>query len=127
MTAERRVQFGHSDSERLVLGNFKWGDGSYTLDADVRVGSFKGAVSVYGFEHELTNLHEALLGISSSLSGEVNFENLEGQLNIRCAIGTTGTVHFEVVLTDYPNRIECSFNTDPTGLDSTIEALGHLV
>lgn len=127
MTAEHQVQFGHSGSERLVLSNFRRDTDHYTLDADIRVGSFTGAARVYGSDHELSDLYEALLKISRNLSGEANFENLEGQLKIHCVIGTTGTVHFDIVVSDHHNRVECSIDTDPAELDSTIAALGRLI
>ena len=123
MNEDHKVQFGHSDSERLLLSNFKWDGNTYSADADVCAGGFRGAARIYGHTWELDNLHKSLLQMSGSLSGEARFENLEGQLKIHCSIGARGAVHIKIVLTDYRNRVECDLETDPTNLDTAISAL----
>jgi hypothetical protein len=68
---------------------------------------------------------KSLQQMSASLSGEAEFENLEGQLEIHCSIGIRGTVHLEVSLWDYNNHLKCRFETDPASLDLTIASLGR--
>lgn len=127
MSADHIIQFGHSDTERLVLSNFDVDPDTYSLDAEVCAGSFRGMARVYGRLLELEDLHKSLQQLSVSLSGETTFQNQEQQLTLHCYIGTLGGVHMKVLLTDYRNQVECSFETDPISLDSTIASLGLLV
>lgn len=123
MSAGCKVQFGHSCSERLVLTNIKRDSDFYSLNAEISSGAFRGAAKVFGHASELEQLHQALSELSRNLSGEVEFENLEGQLKLRCAIGNTGIIHFEIALTDHRDSVECVFDSDPETLGATIEAL----
>jgi hypothetical protein len=124
VSKSHRVQFGHSDAERLVLSEFKWDGDYYQLDAELCARGFRGVVRVYGFVQELHDLHKSLQNMSVTLSGEAKFKNLEHQLEIHCSIGVRGTVNLEISLWDYSNYLKCRFETDPASLDSTIASLG---
>lgn len=127
MSSGHKVRFGHSDSEQLLLTNFKRDSEHYSLDAEISSGAFKGAAKVFGHTFELEQLHQSLSELSSNLSGEVEFENLEGQLKFRCAIGGTGIVSFDVTITDHSNSVTCSFDTDPASLEATIASLKPVI
>lgn len=127
MSEERRVQFGHSEFERLVLSNFEMDPDFYSLDAELRAGSFRGAARVFGHVWELQNLHKSLQHMSTSFSGEAEFENLEGQLKLHCYIDVRGAIQLKIRLADHSNRVECEFDTDLTSLDSTIAALAIVI
>lgn len=116
MSEERRVQFGHSEFERLVLSNFEMDPDFYSLDAELRAGSFRGAARVFGHVWELQNLHN-----------EAEFENLGGQLKLHCYIDVRGAIQLKIRLADHSNRVECEFDTDLTSLDSTIAALAIVI
>jgi hypothetical protein len=123
VSAGCEAQFGHSGAERLRLTNIKRESDFYSLNAEINSGAFRGAAKVFGHASELEQLHQALSELSGNLSGEVEFENLEGQLKLRCTVGTTGVIHFEIALTDHRDSVECAFDSDPETLGATIEAL----
>lgn len=127
MSSGRDVQFGHSDSERLLLTNIKRDSGFYSLDAKISSGAFRGAAQVFGHALELEQLHQSLSELSRTLSGQAEFENLEGQLRIRGAVGNTGVISFVVTVSDHSNLVTCSFDTDPASLEVTIASLKHAI
>lgn len=127
MSSGQKVRFGHSESEQLLLTNFKRDSEFYSLDAEISSGAFSGAAKVFGHTFELEQLHQSLSALSGNLSGKVDFENLEGQLKVRCEVGSTGIVHFDITVTDHSNRMTCSFDTDPASLEATIASLKHVI
>jgi hypothetical protein len=127
VSTDHKVRFGHSDSERLLFSNFELAPDTYYLDAELNAGRFHGAARIYGRISELEELHQSLQRMSKNLSGKVEFENMEGQLSLRCSIGTLGAVHITASLTDYDNRTECAFETDPISLDLTIASLANVL
>jgi hypothetical protein len=123
------VQFGHGNSERLLIRNVSFDvEGWYSATADLRSGTFQGTIEIAGFKSELSELVQELQVLSRTMQGSTTFKNLEGQLRLKCSIGPRGTITYNPEITDLMNhKLMAEFESDFPSLEATISSLLKLL
>jgi hypothetical protein len=136
----RSVAFGGERFERLAIAvnGYENSDrtGDYhddnwlTAEISIAVGAFRGKCHANFQVAELLGLHAELQSLQKSLKGQVTFEPLEGQLNLRFTGNGYGGIELKGRALDQPgigNALDFTLQLDQSQLSTSIGQMNELL
>jgi hypothetical protein len=96
----------------------------------INAGPFSGSIALSMTTNELESLDKQLGMATKSLTGQIDFASLEGNLRIRVQFGSTGTAVVSGIVTPdeaHETALHFGFNADPTNLEACVQSIGRLL
>ena len=124
-----RVEVTVLGYEREATGEF-YDDNWLSCEIRVRAGAFSGNFPASFLTSEFTQLQQSLERLYRDLRGDVVFESMENQLELKFTCDSVGHIAVLGTAQDQAgigNKLAFSMSFDQTYLQRLVQALGHVV